>query len=163
LQVVATDGAPSLIAALDLVYPLAQRQRCWVHKLRNLSHKLPRRHRQACRQGTRAIYLAPTRREAVQAFRACPRHRQPLEPKAVACLAQDIETLLVCFEGPGAHRKRIRTTNPLERAFREVRRRTNPISCLNNPAGLERLTLAVLHHHNANRRHKPLPDFTQKG
>jgi len=117
LQVVTTDGASGLTAALDLVHPLAQRPRCWVHKLRNLSHKLPRRHRQACLQGARAIYLAATRREAVPAFRAWPRHWQPLEPKAVACLAQDIEALLVCLDVPGAHRKKIRTTKPLERAF----------------------------------------------
>jgi len=60
LHVVTTDAAPGLLAAVDLVYPRAQRRRGWVHRLRNLSHKLPRRHRQACLQGTRAIYLAPT-------------------------------------------------------------------------------------------------------
>ena len=65
LRVVTTDGAPGLIAALDLVYPLAQRQRCWVHKLRNVSNKLRMRNRDECLAGARAIYQAATRREAI--------------------------------------------------------------------------------------------------
>jgi putative transposase len=161
LQVVTTDGAPGLIAALDLVYPLARRQRCWVHKLRNVSNKLRQRHREPCLQEARAIYQAPTRREAVRCFRAWRRHWEPLEPKAAACLAQDIDALLVCFEAPVTHRKKIRTTNPLERAFREVRRRTNPMSCLNNHGSVERITFAVVNHQNAKWSRKPLPEFTQ--
>jgi putative transposase len=162
LRVVTTDGASGLIAALDLVYPLVPRQRCWVHKRRNVSDKLRKCHREACVQEARSIYLAATRREAIRCFRAWPRHWEQREPKAVACLAQDIEALLVCFGVPVAHRKKIRTTNPLERAFREVRRRTNPMSCLNNHGSVERITFAAIHHQNAKWSRKPLPEFTQK-
>lgn len=163
LQVVTTDGAPGLLAALDLVYPRAKRQRCWVHKLRNVSNKLRQRNREACLKEARSIYQAATRQEAIRCFRTWRSHWEAPEPKAVACLAQDIEALLVCFQVPPEHRKRIRTTNPLERAFREVRRRTNPMSCLNNQASLERITFAVIHHHNANWSNKPLTGFTHKG
>ena len=162
LQVVTTDGAPGLIAALDLVYPLARRQRCWVHKLRKVSNKLRKRHREPCLREARSIYLAPTRREAVRCFRAWQRHWEALEPAAVAGLAQDLEALLVCFEVPVAHRKKIRTTNPLERAFREVRRRTNPMACRNNYGSVERITFAVINHPNTKWSRKPLPEFTRK-
>jgi putative transposase len=163
LRVVTTDGGAGLIAALDLVYPLAQRQRCWVHKLRNVSNKLRKCHRVACLSRARSIYQAPTRQEAIRCFRAWRSTWEPVEPQAVACLAQDIDALLVCFEVPVAHRKKIRTTNPLERAFREVRRRTNPMSCLNNHGSVERVTFAVIHHQNTKWSRKPLPEFTQKG
>jgi transposase-like protein len=88
-QVVTTDGAPGLIAALDLVQPLVRRQRCWVHKLRNVSNKLRQRqrHREPCLREARSIYEAPTRREAIRCFRAWQRHWEPVEPKAVACVA----------------------------------------------------------------------------
>ncbi len=132
LQVVTTDGAPGLLAAVDLVYPLASRQRCWVHKPRNVSNKLRARHREACLSEARAIYQADPRQEAIRCFRPRQCHWKPVGPQAVACLAQDIEALLVCFALPPEHRKRIRTTNPLERAFREVRRRTKLMSCFNN-------------------------------
>ena len=56
----------------------------------------------------------------------------------------------------------IRTTNPLARAFREVRRRTNPMSCLNNYGSVERLTFAIVNHQHAQWSRKPLPEFTQK-
>ena len=42
LRLVVTDGHPGLLAALELVYPFVPRQRCWVHKLRNVAAKLPR-------------------------------------------------------------------------------------------------------------------------
>lgn len=160
LRVATTDGATGLIAALDLVYPLAERQRCWVHKLRNVSAKLRARDREAGLAGARRIYLAGTRAEAIRAFREWERRWAEEAPGAVQCLAQDIEALLVCFGVPEAHRSRIRTTNVLERAFREVRRRTNPMSCFNNPASVERIIFAVVQHQNTNWSRKPLPEFT---
>jgi putative transposase len=162
LAVVTTDGALGLIAALDLVYPLVARQRCWVHKLRNVSNKLRVRNRDECLGGARAIYQAATRREAIGHFRAWQARWAQEEPGAVRCLAADIETLLVCFEAPAAHRKTIRTTNPIERVFVEVRRRTNPMSCFNNWASVERITFAVIQHQNTKWSRKPLTQFTHK-
>lgn len=134
-----------------------------MHKLRNVSSKLRQRNREAWLKEARSIYQTATRQAALRCFRAWQRHGEAEQPKAGACLAQDIEARLVCYAVPVAHRKRIRTTKPLERAFREVRRRTNPMSCLNNQASGERITFAVIPHHNANWSHRPLPEFTQKG
>jgi putative transposase len=161
LRLVTTDGAPGLVAALDMAYPLAPRQRCWVHKLRNVTNKLRKANRDECISHARRIYSAPNRREAVRHFREWKRRWEPLEPRAVACLAADIDTLLRFFDTPPPHRKTVRTTNPIERAFREVRRRTRPMSCFNNPASIERIMFAVVAHLNANWEHKPLTQFTQ--
>ena len=160
LAAVTTDGATGLIAALDLIYPLVKRQRCWVHKLRNVGAKLRVRNQEACLGGARSIYQAATRQEAIAAFRTWQGRWREEEPAAVRCLAQDLEALLVCFDMPAAHRRKMRTTNALERTFREVRRRTNPMSCFNNWASVERITFAVLHHQNLNWSRKLLPEFT---
>jgi len=162
LRLVTTDGAPGLIAALDMVYPMVPRQRCWVHKLRNVSNKLRKANRDACMKEAKQIYRANTRREATQRFRAWCRHWQDIEPDAVACLAQDIDALLACFDRPAHHRKTIRTTNPIERAFREVRRRTNPMSCFNNPQSIDRICFAIFDKLNANWELHPIKQFTQK-
>ena len=39
LQLTLTDGCPGLAAAIRTVYPQAQHQRCWVHKMRNILAK----------------------------------------------------------------------------------------------------------------------------
>jgi transposase-like protein len=162
LVLVTTDGAPGLIAALNMVYPFVHHQRCWVHKLRNVANKLRPAHRDECQAAARLIYLAPTRREAVRRFKAWKRRWQEVEPKAVACLAEDIEQLLACFQVPEPHRIKVRTTNAIERSFREVRRRTNPMSCFNNPASIDRIIFAVFAHLNDNWEKHPIKDFTQK-
>lgn len=160
LQMITTDGAQGLIAALEMVYPHVPRQRCWVHKLRNVANRLRAKHRDACLGEASLIYKAKSRAEAIQRFREWKRHWQEREPKAVACLQADLDALLVCFAAPEAHRATVRTTNPIERAFREVRRRTRPMSCFNNPASVERIIFAVLSHLNAKWSKHPIPHFT---
>ena len=78
----------------------------------------------------------------------------------MACLERDLEALLAFLACPTAHHKKVRTTNAIERCFREVRRRTRPMSCFNNDASCERIIYAVLSHLNRTWQGKPLPQFT---
>jgi transposase-like protein len=162
LQLVVTDGSPGLHAALDIVYPYVLRQRCWVHKLRNVAAKLPRRHQAACLGDVARIYAAPTERGARQAFRAWAARWRGHAPQAVACLERDLGELLSCFACAPAHRVKIRTTNAIERAFREVRRRVRPMTCFTNPASCDRIIYAVVTHLNTEWELHPLKEFTQK-
>jgi putative transposase len=82
LALVVTDGHPGLHRALDTVYPYVPRQRCWVHKLRNITAKLPRKVQKPCLKGAKEIYQAPTRREAVDCFRKWAKEWHPSQPKA---------------------------------------------------------------------------------
>jgi putative transposase len=79
----------------------------------------------------------------------------------VACLQADIGDLLTHFSVPPEHRMKVRTTNAIERAFREARRRTKPMSCFNNPASIERIVFAVFAHLNSNWE-KRARSFTQE-
>jgi putative transposase len=162
LRLIVTDGCPGLHAALEVVYPYVARQRCWAHKLRNVSNLLKRSQQEECMQGARAIYQAPTRREAVRRYWAWAQCWRDAAPKAVACLERDLDELLNFLACPEAHRRKVRTTNAIERAFREVRRRTRPMTCFTNDASCERIIYAVVSHLNTSWEGKPLPEFTQK-
>ncbi len=148
LKLISTDGGRGLIAAVESLWPRVPRHRCWVHKLRNVSDKLRRRNQKACLDGAKLIYLAPNRTEAVKRFRAWRDKWSKEEPRAVACLEADIEEMLEFFGVPEDFRKRVRTTNAIERVFREVRRRTRTISCFTNRRSVDRMLYAVLTYQN---------------
>lgn len=144
LRLITTDGAPGLHAALDTVWPRVHRQRCWVHKLRNLLSKFMRkRHGEPCMSEAKLIYLAQTKTEAGTRFQQWAQHWRAEEPKVVACLEQDLPELLAFFDCPKDLWRKLRTTNIIERCFREVRRRIRPMNCFKNDASCERILYAI--------------------
>jgi putative transposase len=161
LRLVVTDGCKGLHGALDVVYPYTKRQRCWVHKLRNVANKLPRKPQAAALTEAKTIYSASTRREAVARFHRWARHWHATAPTAVACLRDDLDELLTFLDFPAAQRVKLRTTNVIERCFREVRRRTRPIGCFTNAASCDRIIYAVFHRLNTLWQDRPLKEFTQ--
>jgi transposase-like protein len=160
LRLVVTDGCPGLHRALDTVYPYVPRQRCWAHKLRNVAAKLPRKHQDACLKEAKNIYQALTRREAVDCFRQWALRWRVVAPKAVGCVEHDLEELLSFLDSPQAQWRKLRNTNAIERTFREVRRRTRPMSCFQNSASVDRIIYGVITHLNKTWQEKPLAEFT---
>jgi putative transposase len=160
LKLITTDGCPGLHRALDTVYPYVPRQRCWAHKLRNVAARLRRKDKEPCLKEAKGIYLAQTRREAIARYREWESQWKVSSPNAVACLGKDLNELLPFLVCPQGHWKKIRTTNAIERAFREVRRRTRPMSCFQNSASVDRIIYGVISHMNNNWNKKPLPQFT---
>jgi putative transposase len=161
LRLVVTDGGQGLLSALQAVFPHVPRQRCWAHKLRNVANQLKTAQQQPCLQQAAGIYQAPSRREAIWRFRRW-RTQWTLEaPTAVLCLEKDLEELLTFFTQPAAHWKKIRTTNAIERQFREVRRRTNPMTCFTNEASADRILYAIFTDANARWAESLLKEFTQ--
>ena len=63
-----------------------------------------------------------------------------------------MEQLLAVFSAPTADRKAVRTTNVIERVFREVRKRTGPIGCFINDGSISRVIYATFMHYNARQR-----------
>ena len=160
LRLITTDGCPGLHRALETVYPYIPWQRCWAHKLRNVASKLRRRNQEECLRQAKMVYLAESIREARSRFRDWAKQWRNVEPKAVKCLESDIEEMLSFLSCPSTHWSKIRTTNAIERAFREVRRRTRPMSCFQNSASVNRIIFGVISHLNKAWREKPLSQFT---
>jgi transposase-like protein len=162
LKLVITDGNPGLHTALATVYPYVPRQRCWVHKLRNVMVKLPVKQRDACLRDLRSVYTQATYTAARTRYKAWVQHWEPLVPAAVDCVRKDIDELLSFLVEPPTLWATLRTTNAIERVFREVRRRTRPMTCFNNTASCDRIIYAVFCFQNEKWQGHPLEQFTQK-
>ena len=80
----------------------------------------------------------------------------------MASLERDLDELLSFFAVPRAHWRKVRTSNVIERCFREVRRRTRPTSSFTNPASADRTIFRVISHLNRSWERKPLKEFAQK-
>ena len=160
LQLIVTDGGTGLRAALPVVYPRIPLQLCWAHKMRNIAGKVSRQEG-SCVAEAAAVYRASGKTEALRAFRDWKQHWEHRRPRAVACVERDLEALLNFFAVPEGHWKKVRTTNVIERAFREVRRRTRPMSSFSNPESCDRIIYGVFTNLNRSWARKPLPEFTQ--
>lgn len=121
------DGNPGLAKAVRQVFPGVRRQRCQVHKMRNILAKLPRVAAAQLKPLLQQVFLAPDHGTALRRGRALIARFRDRYPSAMESLAKDLEECCTYLLFPGAHRKRIRTTNLLERTFGESRRRTKVI------------------------------------
>jgi transposase-like protein len=127
---VVSDGAPGLIRAISELWPDADRQRCTVHRLRNVLAKLPKKpdlHERIRRTYWAALDEATSPQEAEARLRSLVGELERAYPSAAACLADDLPALTVHLRYPLELRQRLRSTNLLERSLEEVRRRTKVI------------------------------------
>ena len=116
-----------------------------------------------CSSGLRRVYTQPNRRAAIAAYREWAARWRDEEPAAVECVRKDLEEMLTFYRTPESHWKKVRTTNLIERVFREVRRRTRPMTCFANKESCERIIYAVFDTFNKRWEHRPIRDFTHKG
>lgn len=153
VELVAIDGCPGLARALTLVYPRIPIQRCWAHKVRNVLDRFRRGDREQAKRGLQRIYSAANRSSALAATRRFADRWHNSYPEAVRCLTRDIEELLAFFAfSDPKWRKATRTTNAIERRFREVRRRTRPMGVFSDRTSMERILFAVFEYENRKRR-----------
>ncbi len=144
---VVSDGAPGLIRAIEELWPDADRQRCAVHRLRNILAKLPKD--PALHERVRAAYWAAlnqaeSRQAAEDGLRVVVADLEPKYPSAAACLADDLPALTVHLDYPLHLRGRLRSTNLLERSLEEVRRRAKVIGRFPGETSCLSLCWAVL-------------------
>lgn len=150
-DLMATDGGTGLHAALQIVYPKPLLQRCWAHKTRNVLDKVKKKDQQAVKKALNRISHGSNHREATEAYWRFASRWRKAYPKAVACLEKDLDQLLSFFQIKNSQLwSRLRTTNLIERAFREVRRRTRPMGVMAHIQSLQRIVFAVFHHLNQN-------------
>ena len=140
---VVSDGAPGLVRAIGELWPDADRQRCAVHRLRNVLAKLPERpglHARVRAAYWAALDEATTPAEGEHGLRVLVGELSREYPSAAACLADDLAALTVHLAYPLRLKRRLRSTNLLERSLEEVRRRTKVIGRF--PGETSCLTLA---------------------
>jgi putative transposase len=161
LQLIVTDGCPGLGSAIQTVYPRALHQRCWVHKMRNLTDKVKKRDCEQVKADAQAIYQADNRKQAQAAARRFCRRWQRNYPSLVRQLERDLPELLSFFALPRPLWKKLRTTNIIERCFVEVRRRTRPMVCFVNVQSVDRIIYSIFQRFNLEWKNRTLKLFTQ--
>jgi len=125
-MLIVADGAPGLIKAIEHCWPASDRQRCCVHRARNLYSKLPERERERVKHAYwGALDDAINERDGKQRLQTLVDQLDKDGFTAAArCLADDLDALVVHLRYPTRHRRRWRSTNLLERSLGEVKRRT---------------------------------------
>jgi putative transposase len=150
---IVSDGAPGLIAAIEQAFPKALRQRCLIHRARNVLAKAPAGMQAEVKDaywalfdteglttqpGPRLVELVDHRiTEMADRYAAT-------YPAAMKCLLADREGLTAYLRFPAEHHHRIRHSNFIERTFGETRRRTKVIGRLPGETSCLTLVWAVL-------------------
>lgn len=134
------DGALGFWGALEEEFPETREQRCWVHKTANVLDKLPKRTQPDAKKLIHEMYLADTRKQAMEAYEEFKTRYSAKHLKAVDCLTKDEEVLFGFYDFPAEHWTHIRTTNPIESTFATVRHRTRQTK----GCGSRRATMAMV-------------------
>lgn len=118
------DGALGFWAALAEIYPETKQQRCWVHKLRNILDKLPKRLQEQAKELLRNVMYAADAASAKTARKDFEQAFSSNYEKAVARLTDDWDELFTFMDFPAEHWQHLRSSNVIESIFAPVKART---------------------------------------
>ena len=127
IDLIVTDGHDGLLAAVSELFSATPRQRCLVHKQRNVLNAIPRRERGDVQAELVGIWEQPSKQEALTQLAAFKAKYTQRYPEAVRSLVEDEEHLLTFYQFPQAMHRHIQTTNAIESLFSNVRQRTDQI------------------------------------
>jgi putative transposase len=144
VELVVSDDHEGLKAAVERHFQGASWQRCQVHYAGNLLGIVGHSRRKELSEGLRGVFAAPSREVALRlASELAERWRQS-HPKVAEHLEEHIEECLTCLAFPESHRRRMRTTNGLERLNQEIKRRTRVVRIFPNREACLRLVSALV-------------------
>lgn len=145
VQLIVSDDHSGLKQARKACFPGIAWQRCQFHLMQNAMHYVPKvSMRPDVTRDLRNVFNAPDRHEADRLLAQLVKKYQDSAPDLSAWIEADIPEGLTVFELPPSHRRRLRTTNMLERLNQEIKRRTRVATLFPNEASLLRLVSAVL-------------------
>ena len=126
-QLIISDGNPGLLRAICDAWPELPRQRCIVHRMWNVLARVPKKRQAEVKRVLHRIFHAACLDDAqAEANHFLARYGRQF-PTATEILTKHLGECLTFYRFPEHEWKNIRSTNALERAFKEVRRRTNVI------------------------------------
>jgi putative transposase len=143
-KLIITDGNPGLCRAMKEVFPGGARQRCTAHKTRNVLSRVKKSRQAEVKRMLNNIFHGACLEDALKAASDFHRRYGKEFPTATEVLAKDLADCLTFYRFPESHWRRIRTSNVLERAFLEVRRRTDVIKRLPDEMSALALVFGVL-------------------
>ncbi len=127
IDLIVTDGHDGLLAAVKQLFSATPRQRCLVHKQRNVLNAIPRRERGEVQAELVGIWDQPTKQEAVAQLAAFKAKYSKRYPEAVRSLTEEEEQTFTFYAFPESMHRHIQTTNAIESLFSNVRQRKDQI------------------------------------
>jgi putative transposase len=144
VELIVSDDHGGLKAAIARHFQGASHQRCQVHYLRNLLGMVGAKKRKELAADLRAIFAAPAREQALGiASTVAEKWREKGDAKVADHIEEQVEGCLSCLAFPESHRRRVRTTNGLERLNQEIKRRTRVVRIFPNGEACLRLVTAL--------------------
>jgi len=140
---VISDDHKGLVESINRYFQGCQWHRCQVHYLRNLLNLVPKKLKKVLAGKVKDIFNAPDREQAQLRVNQLIDLYENKYPQVAEFLENSAHEVLACFNFPEEHRKRIRTTNGLERFHEEIRRRTRVIRIFPNQNSCLRLVSAL--------------------
>ena len=126
-QLLITDGNQGLLRAINDIWPEVPRQRCAIHRIRNVLARVPKKRQDEVKKAVHRIFYAACLDDARDEAKQFLSHYSREFPTACETLARHLEECLTFYRFPERHWKHIRTSNVIERAFKEVKRRTRVV------------------------------------
>lgn len=144
VELVVSDGHEGIQAALARAFPQAAWQRCRTHFTRNALCKVSYKRRDTLAKDLRAVFHFTERELCIQAAREFSHLWEDEAPRVCRQIEEQFEQCLAVMEFPNNHRRRLNSTNMLERLMREVKRRSRVVSIFPNDASCDRLVGSML-------------------
>jgi putative transposase len=143
VELVVSDDHEGLKSAIARHFQGAAHQRCQVHYARNLLGMVAAKRRKELAAQLRGVFAAPNREVALRLASELADRWRGSHPALACHVEEHIEECLTCLTFPEDHRKRIRTTNGLERFNQELKRRTRVVRIFPNRGSCLRLVSAL--------------------
>jgi putative transposase len=144
VRLVISDAHEGLQRAVAAVLSGTTWQRCRVHFMRNLLATVPRSAREPVAAIVRTIFAQPDAATAHTQLRKVVEGLRARFAQAAELLEQAAEDVLAYLHFPGAHRRQLHSTNPLERLNKEIKRRSAVVGIFPHRDALLRLVGALL-------------------
>ncbi len=144
IDLVVTDGHEGLLAAMADLFPSTPRQRCLLHKQRNVMRAIPKREQQEVMADLKGIWTQEKKEDALLNLAAFKAKYQKRYPEAVRSLIEDEAHLLTFYAFPQVMHRHIRSTNAIESLFSNVRRRTDQIDAFTTETSCLTIVWAVM-------------------
>jgi putative transposase len=145
VELISSDAHEGLAAARKACFNGVPWQRCQFHLQQNAMQYVPKvAMRSEVAADMRAVFDAPDRNEAERQLDLAVKKYRQSAPKLADWIEQNVPQGLTVFQLPASHRKKLRTTNMLERLNKEIKRRTRVATLFPNEASLLRLVSALL-------------------
>jgi putative transposase len=145
-RLIISDNCKGLKKAVNFVWPYLQLQLCVVHKLRNILSNIQKKnkHRRELMKDASGVFKASSKNEAIKGIKRFSKKWKSREPKAVETLMRDIENYLVYYEFPQEIRGHIKSTNPIESLFRQMRVMTRRLGYFQSTKSLNVFVFGML-------------------